>query len=575
VTTPAIEPREASATIEAHTSAWSKARRPVELLLAACALTPIVLFLIAALGRLRVPFPLEQLEGSMLLAAERVAHGLPIYVPPNFYFIPFMYAPAYYYITGWAVRLMGAIFLPLRLVSLVSVCASFAIIYVFVLLDGRGSRARRHFAALAGAGLYAAAYPWTRSWFDLGRVDSLYVFLLLVALVCTRLTGRNLHPLVAAAAWTLTFLAKQTIFPVAIVMLCHDWKRPRRLATGVAGFVAMAAIASEWLNHATNGWFGFYAFDVPRANADLLLRPAVFFLPSQILAPFGIAVLLIGIAWAQSAHERPRGFSLRTPAMHFYLLATISVTGLCWFLQAHGGAAANTPMPVYAVLAVMFGIAIAHLDHAIEPSCAPSFSALGTFGEPARVFLLLAASIPLISWVYNPRDVIPGAPSAAAHHELGAWLKAFPGDVYLPTHPLEGVLAGKSWHPGRAALHDALAARNSQDPELLAEIRDEVDQEKFDAIVLDGSPDRAAETDPWLPADLRNHYPLVGLVPGVSDWSYLTPHPTYFLLPCREESLAVARGWTILQTPGTTSCSPPGLHLPAPQPAVPPKTQGR
>src|SRR5487761_1553171 len=116
-------------------SSWSKWRVGLEVLLGLIALVPIALFLITSLRRLGYPFPLEQLEGPMLLAAERIAHGLPIYVRPDFHFIPYMYGPAYYYVSGWAVRWLGAGFFPLRLISLVSTCASFAIIYFFVLLD--------------------------------------------------------------------------------------------------------------------------------------------------------------------------------------------------------------------------------------------------------------------------------------------------------------------------------------------------------------------------------------------------------------------------------------------------------
>ncbi|MEO6966793.1 MAG: hypothetical protein ABI076_13015, partial [Acidobacteriaceae bacterium] len=196
-----------------HPGSWRRWLVVAEAATAVLALLPIVLFLVASLRRLSYPFPLEQLEGSMLLAAERVAHGLPIYVRPNFSFIPYMYAPAYYYVSGWMVRLLGPHFLALRLVSLLSTCGSMVILYLLVFFDTPGSRKRRHLAALAGAALYAAAYPWTRQWFDLGRLDSLYILLLLLALLCTR----RLHPVLAAVAWTLAFLAKQTIFPVALV----------------------------------------------------------------------------------------------------------------------------------------------------------------------------------------------------------------------------------------------------------------------------------------------------------------------------------------------------------------------
>ncbi|HTU50542.1 MAG TPA: hypothetical protein VMF56_08100 [Acidobacteriaceae bacterium] len=515
---------------------WKRWRPQLEVLLVLLALIPIALFLAAGLGRLRSAFPLEQLEGSMLLTAERVAHGQPIYVRPNFTFIPYMYAPAYYYVSGWAVRLLGPRFLALRLVSLLSTCESMAVIYLFVFFDAPGVRRRRHLAALAGAALYAAAYPWTREWFDLGRLDSFYILLLLLALLSTR----YLHPIFAAAMWTLAFLAKQTIFPVALIMLCVDWKRPRRLLLGVGSFLLMTAVCSRSLGHATNGWFWFYAFTVPHANADLWLRPAVFYVFSQWIAPFGVALLIIAMA---RVWTRPLLDNFRT---RFYLLAGASLFGLCWFLQAHGGATANTPMPAYAILAVIFGVSFARLD------------ALFAFNsrEKARVFLLAAAAIPLVSWVYNPHDFMPHRDLIASQEDLTAWLRVFPGDVYLPAHPYEGVLAGKRWHPDNAALHDALRPDLPEvDNAVRAKIAEEVDQDKFDAIVLDGLPEDVLPSQPWLPGDLLQRYPIVGIVPGSDVSDTFGPHPTYFLLPCREKGLAMAHGWKLLETGGQSVCT--------------------
>lgn len=514
---------------------WRRWRPRLETLTVVLALIPIALFLAASLRRLCYPFPVEQLEGSMLLAAERVARGLPIYVRPNFSFIPYMYAPAYYYVAGWMVRLLGPSFLPLRLVSLLSACGSMAIIYLLILFDTPGSKKRRHLAALVGAGLYAAAYPWTREWFDLGRLDSFYVLLLLLALLSTR----RLHPVFAAVVWTLAFLAKQTIFPVALIMLCVDWKRPRRLLLGVGSFLLMTAVCTRLLDHATHGWFWFYAFTVPHANADLTLRSAVFYFPSQLIAPFGVALLIVGIAWAWT---RP---ALGNAATRFYLLATGSLFGLCWFLLAHAGATSNTSMPAYAILAVVFGISFGRLD---------AFFALASH-ETARVFLLAAVAIPLISWVYNPHDAIPHRDLVASQQELIAWLRIFPGDVFLPSHPYEGVLAGKQWHPDNAALHDALRPKLDEVRQpVLAEIAAEVDQEKFDAIVLDETPAQTLSQQNWLPPDLNRRYPILGIVPGSGVGDPFGPHPVYFLLPCREQGLAIAKGWTLLETGGPTAC---------------------
>jgi hypothetical protein len=269
------------------------------------------------------------------------------------------------------------------------------------------------------------------------------------------------------------------------------------------------------------------------------LRPAVFYVFSQWIAPFGVALLIIAMAWDWT---RPSLENFRT---RFYVLAAVTLFGLCWFLQAHGGATANTPMPAYAILAVIFGISFARLDVAFAVASR----------ETARVFLLAAVAIPLVSCIYNPHDVIPHRDLVASQDGLTAWLRVFPGDVYLPAHPYEGVLAGKQWHADNTSLHDALRPGLPEvDDAVRAKIAEEVNQSQFDAIVLDGLPEDILPSQPWLPANLLQRYPIVGIVPESDVGDPFGPHPSYFLLPCREKELAMAHGWKLLETGGQSVC---------------------
>jgi hypothetical protein len=527
--------------------AWARWLLPAQCAFLAAAALPVVLFLIAAIGRLRYPFPLEELEAPMLLAAERIAHGLPLYVAPDFHFIPYMYAPGYYYASGWLLRWMGPGFLPLRLLSLLATCISFALLYGMVLLEApKPDRQRRpvlrHAAALAAAGAFAAAYPWTRWWYDLGRVDSFYLCLFLLAIFATRLTIGRLTPVVAAVVWLFAFLAKQTILPVGVVALCCDWKRPRRMLTGAGSLLVLAGASFLWLNRATDGWFHFYAFSVPRANADLVLRPAVFYWPSAILAPYGVALGFILLALLLT---RPRWEDART---RFYGLTAGSVLALCWFLQAHSGATANTPMPAYAVLSLLFGISLVRLD--------AYFAARGL--DAARVAMLAAAALPLVSWVYQPHDIIPPQGLVDAHIRRVGWIRSFPGDIYEPEHPYEAIVAGKSWRPDAAALHDALAALPAEDRQtLIRQIQRTIDDSgRVDAILLERLPAAEQERYPWLPPDLQQRYPVLGMTPDADMGDPYSPHAIYFLLPCRELPLARQHRWILLQNGCAAGISP-------------------
>jgi len=226
-------------------------------------------------------------------------------------------------------------------------------------------------------------------------------------------------------------------------------------------------------------------------------------------------------------------------------MAGTALLGLCWFLQAHAGATANTPMPAYAILAVIFGISFARLDARLQIASR----------EAARVLLLAAVAIPVVSWVYNPHDFMPHSDLVSSQEQLVSWLRIFPGDVFLPSNPYEGVRAGKRWHPDNAALHDALRPDLPElDNAVRAKIAEEVDREEFDAVALDGQPRDILASQTWLPADLMQRYPIVGVVPGSDVTDIFGPHPTYFLLPCREKGMATAHGWKLLEPGGQSAC---------------------
>ncbi len=525
-----------------HTiDAWlERVERPLALCVALLAAGAMLLFVAAVLHRLHDPFPLEQLEGTMAVAVARMNQGLPLYAQPDFSFIAYMYSPAYFWVAGWATHILGvagSTLLALRLVSILSTLGCFAAIAALVFTETRSA-----LAALAGAGLYAAAYPVTQNWFDLGRVDSLYVFLVLLAVLATR----KLHPALAALFWVLAVLAKQTIAPVGLLVLLSDWKRPRRALTGAGIFLLGTLASTAWLHHATHGWYSYYIFAVPGANSDLRLHAAAFFFSTALLAPFGIALVVIAAALLLTPID------WRSASARLYLVSSVSLLALCWFLSAHAGATANTSMPLYALLAVAFGIALDRLLRWLRGLHTP-------IAQAGTIVLLLAACAQLGSQYYSPKLAAPLPPVRASQQQLLDWLRLFPGDVYIPAHPYEALLTGKSMHADEAAIHDALRpGRADVNAPLLDQIHRAVDGESFDAIVLDHPPDQELAAAPWMPADWRRHYPVVGLVPGSDVVNPFSPRPRYVLLPCRVLGSAAARQVVRLGSDSSAACATTG-----------------
>ncbi len=522
-----------------HGPSMQRIVQALAVLLALLASAMIAFFAIASIRRLTYPFPLDSIEGSMALGVTRVINGLPLYLQPNFHFIPYMYSPAYFSVAGWAAKLLGPGLVPLRLVSMLSTIGCFALIALQVFAE-TGNR----LAALVGAGLYASAYPASLYFFDLGRVDSLYVFLVLLALVATRW----LNPVFAALAWTLAFLTKQSIIPVAVVALCLDWKRPRRVLAGLGTFALASFGSTAWLDHVTHGWFRYYAFTVPGANRNLRLHYVVNILVQ--LAPFSVALMVVAAALLLT------GVKWGNRAARFYLGSGAALVLLVWFLASHAGSVANVAMPVYALLAVAFGIALARLSHWLHGLPASR-------SQAGLALLLLAACAQFVFQARPNMFLIPSPAMRASQQQFEDWLHSVPGDVLVVAHPYEAVMAGKPAHPDEFAIRDALQpGRPAVNAPLLNEIHQAIEQEALDAIVIDSTPREEIERAPWLPADLLERYPIVGVVPGSDPprdpGSLLNRDLRFVLLPCRASGMAAAQSLAIVSSPGVAACG--GMH---------------
>src|SRR5437763_14937389 len=102
--------------------------RAVRLAAALLGLTAIATYLVIALLRLTYPFPLEYLESNSLVEVQRILAGRPLYAAPTVGYVPDGYPPLYFATSAAAASVLGLSYLPLRLVSLVSSLACFAVL---------------------------------------------------------------------------------------------------------------------------------------------------------------------------------------------------------------------------------------------------------------------------------------------------------------------------------------------------------------------------------------------------------------------------------------------------------------
>ncbi|RLB63041.1 MAG: hypothetical protein DRI90_07745, partial [Deltaproteobacteria bacterium] len=128
-------------------------------------------------GRISYPMDLEWMEGGQLYHAYRLLHGLPLYGPGVDGFIPFSYPPVHALMVAGAGALFGLDYLVGRIVSVVAFCICCVVLCREVAKTSRTPTQRWLMVALA-AGSLAASYPYAGYWYDLIRVDSVFVALL-------------------------------------------------------------------------------------------------------------------------------------------------------------------------------------------------------------------------------------------------------------------------------------------------------------------------------------------------------------------------------------------------------------
>ncbi|HEY2739292.1 MAG TPA: hypothetical protein VGK45_12875, partial [Thermoanaerobaculia bacterium] len=91
-------------------------------------LVPLGRFLRVAAARFDYPFDLEWMEGGVLLHAQRLLTGHPLYAAPGLDFIPFMYPPGYYALLAAVFRVAGPGYTGARLCSIAATLGTGAVI---------------------------------------------------------------------------------------------------------------------------------------------------------------------------------------------------------------------------------------------------------------------------------------------------------------------------------------------------------------------------------------------------------------------------------------------------------------
>ncbi|WP_437613575.1 glycosyltransferase family 39 protein [Sorangium sp. So ce834] len=454
-------------------------------------------YLVLGIIHLRFPFEIEWMEGGLVDEVRRVLAGQKLYVKPTVEYVPFLYAPLYFYVAAAFSKVLGVGFFSARLVSYLASIAGIALIARIVHRETGG----KHVALLA-AGVYAAAYPLSAGFFDIARVDSLFVLLLLAALYVARF-GRSTSSAVAAAAlFTLALLTKQSasvIFvPVAAYLVLTEWRRGLVFAASGAAMMVGSVVVLDRIH---DGWFWWFVFWLPRQH-PWVERMWVDFWLEDLMRPLSVSCLLAlfyvmvdrrvftsGDARAAApgdargdaepaAHGSAFALSFRS-GRYFYLFAAAGMLGASWAGRLHAGGWPNVIMPGFAILAILFGLGVHAAIVAAAELSAPR-------RHRVEAFLLVLAAVQFACLAYDPSRYAPKPLDAKAGEHLLDKIRKVEGEVFIPAHGHLATLAGKRSYAHEMAIADILGIKGGPaGAELRADIEKAILQKRFGAIFSD------------------------------------------------------------------------------------------
>jgi hypothetical protein len=379
------------------------------------------MYVFTALPRLFYPHDLDFLENNSLMQALRFAQGQPVYASPSADFVATIYTPFYTWLGSLAFHILPPGLLPLRLISF------YATLLTAVLIGHIAYReARQRWLALACAGLYLGGYRLTGFWYDLARVDSLALMLVMLGLTLGIYAQASRYRLaLSAVTLALAFFTKQTALAFGVAFLLYGVLRipysvspPSQIRNTqyalrftfyfILPFILLILLPLFTAHCLTDNWFFFYVFTAASADATDLAR-AWRYLGLELLGVMlPLSALALLVAWRMR---------LRQP----WLLMTLTAALVSGVGRASVGGNLNNLMPVYALLC-------------LAPALLPPLQ----WSQLAPLALLLQLALA----VYNPLRYIPTPTMLEQGNALIKQIHSINGPVLVMIQPYYAWRAG-------------------------------------------------------------------------------------------------------------------------------------
>lgn len=400
----------------------------------------LLAYLVIALSRISYPFDLDWTEGCHVVQVQRILDGQPLYDKPSLDYIAALYTPLFHYVSALVALALGNGFFPLRLVSFIASLGCFA--FIFLIVHRRTSSI---FASCVAAFLYAATFAMSGYFFDVAHVDSLSVFFLLVGIYAYESNNRVVRSFLSPTFLFLSFFTKQPALAVALglslttLLTRKGFERFLFLVVFcvlvVGSFGAMGGFTTEW--------YKFYIFDLPSYHGIDRYKLVQFW--TEDLAKLGIALCFCYAAFAWRRAEESTSERISKDILLFGSLFLAS-----YFTRIHYGSWVNVLMPVYAGIAIYFGIGL--------ELCLRRFGRIPSL----KLLLVIAVLFQFLNLTYSPQTQIPKLAHKLAGERLMKRISSIPGEVYWSDHTWYLRMLGKPTQAPDVSVEDIIRGRKSE-----------------------------------------------------------------------------------------------------------------
>ncbi len=420
------------------------------------------MFLLIAVFRYRYPFEIEWMEGAMLDGVLRITRGWPLYVQPGVDYIPYIYAPLYFYLSALVFQFADASLATMRLISLACTVICFAFIYAFV---RRVTQDR--LSAWLSVCLFSATFAASGAWFDLARVDMPALAFFFAAIWLLQNRNGFLPGLTAGVFFALAFAAKQSSLMMSVPILVYMLWKDRKTGVGSTFGLVVVMACFLYICNATFGrWFSYYVFQLPSSHA-WVWRNVVSFWIKDTLRILPLTSLLIVFYFMRRRASRS--------VDGFWLAVVSGMMAAAFFSRLHRGGFENVLIPAHAALAILFGMAVHYFQ--THP--------LAVKEENSRLLYLLCI-FQFLLLLYDPVEMIPSARDRQAGERYLQTVQRFPGEVYLPLHGYVAQMVGKQSHSHDMAIADVFRGdRSGVADSLRREFLHAFANKRFSAVILD------------------------------------------------------------------------------------------